>query len=158
MKRHILHATLRIALLAWLLTPATSRAQLTPLNAAGKWTGGVTMVDFTDAPYCEWSGPMSLEITQTGNTITGNVKSEFRKARRLRDVNLPCNPYPARDDQLNGTISGSRIEFTIRSATYTGTFTSDLMKGSFSAGALNRGGVRGCFQLTRSGALPECKP
>ncbi|MBI4421445.1 MAG: hypothetical protein HY560_11530 [Gemmatimonadetes bacterium] len=133
-------------------------AQLSPLSVRGKWSGGITMVDHTDGPYCEWSGTIAIEFQQTGATITGKVNTEFAEARRLRDVNLPCNPYPPRQDDLNGTVSGSRIDFTIRSATYTGSVTGDLMKGSFTAGALNRGGVRGCFQLTRAGAVARCAP
>jgi hypothetical protein len=137
---------------------AQSGAALSPLTVAGQWSGGVTMVDFTDAPYCEWSGTLVLDLQQNGNAITGKATTEFAKARRLRDVNLPCNPYPARDDDVTGTVSGSRIEFDIRTAKYSGRLTSDLMKGSFAAGALNRGGVRGCFQLSQRGAIAACSP
>ncbi len=85
----------------------------------------------------------------------------FSNARRLRaDVNLPCQPFPERTDQIRGAVSGTSVTFRLSSTAvpveYRGTFTSDLMRGTFVAGAENRGGGRGCWQVARTGAIADC--
>lgn len=136
-------------------------ARPVPPDLTGKWFGGVNSVDFTTSPYCERWGPAVLDLIQTGDSVTGNMTVTFSNARRLRaDVNLPCQPFPERTDQIRGAVSGTSVTFRLSSTAvpveYQGTFTSDLMRGTFVAGAENRGGARGCWQVARTGAIADC--
>ena len=116
MKRIILVFASMLALT--LAIGIAARAQDQPANAsvAGAW----------QMTYQGRNGAVNqtLTFTQDGTTLTGTVHSDRG------------------DSPLNGTITGSAIDFTIKRTTpngdftieYKGTVTGDDMKGSFTMG------------------------
>ena len=110
----------------------------------------------SDYQECQWSGPLVLTIQQNGNDITGTAEVTFSKTKALRSEAV-CEPSEKLTYTLQGSVSSSSVQFTIdqsKFATFTGSFTTDLMSGTVVWGS--GPGFRGCWQVSRAGALADC--
>ena len=74
------------------------------------------------------------------------------------DPNVTC--YAGGDrGSLTGAVSSSAVSFTVTATEtwqFSGSFTTDLMGGTVIIADPPGSGSRGCFQVSRSGALPNC--
>jgi hypothetical protein len=139
--------------------PPTPRLDTTITPArdlTGAWRGGVNMIDFSDEPLCQWAGSITLNLVQNGNNIQGNANVNFDAPVALKPT-ARCGLAPIQINNVVGSVSASAIRLEGGGAVFTGSFTSDLMSGTFVAGDRDAG-VRGCFQVSRTslGALPNC--
>ncbi len=139
--------------------PPTPRLETTITPArdlTGAWRGGINMIDFSDDPLCQWAGSITLNLAQNGNDIAGNANVIFDAPVALKPT-ARCGLAPIQINNVRGSVSASSIRLEGGGAVFTGSFTTDLMSGTFVAGDRDAG-VRGCFQVSRTslGALPNC--
>ena len=101
-------------------------------DLTGIWSGTALFKDNVGNPQCSYEGNFNLNIRQNGNNIQGTYQMTITKANKLLNSGFSCvslGQFPA--TVITGTLSSSRIEFTDNFATFTGSFTSDLMNLDF---------------------------
>ncbi len=126
-------------------------------DVSGVWRGGINLVPATDQT-CQWSGPLALTLQQTNGVVTGSADITLSKAKALQD-GAQCDPVDAMRLNLNGTVSSSSIQFKAGeggSVAFSGSYTSSLMSGTVEWSNPQGPGFRGCFQVSRSGAIADC--
>jgi len=138
----------------------TITATITPWTLAAKWSGGFTETSGSGGKsFCETSGDLRLELTKTGNSIGGTLIWASRTSKKINpnDSAYDCAPEPFDHRQpLQGTVSSTSITFESGDAVFTGSYTSDLMRGTYSSKPGSQDQVKGCFKVTTSGGLPGC--
>jgi len=142
------------------LTPQSTSTVSAARDLTGTWRGGIASKGFFNgAANCQWTGSMTLTLAQTGNSLAGQVRLDWRTATAV-DPSAGCLLDPE-GYAVTGTVSASavRMQFSGQGSWYgtlNGSFTTDLMSGTFSGSGSDYG--TGCFQLSRTsiGALPSC--
>lgn len=129
-------------------------------DITGPWRGGINVTGFLDdRAYCQWVGELTLNLVLTGNNVNGNASIAWHTAQRLRST-ARCELAPALGVPLTGTVSSSRVHLALAAygleLTSDGSYTIDLMGGMVTGGPPDIS-VRGCFQVTRSGGIADCK-
>lgn len=141
-------------------------------NLVGKWVGsgsqGAFYQDNVANPACSYEADIVLEINdQTGNDITGFISLRVRKNSRIL-AKIPCIPegvMAVNQAPIKGTISSTYVSFEnpgllgsfspLSFTTAKGTFTNDLMSGTFertpnSSGGGDLTGMIGKWSVSRS--------
>ena len=126
-------------------------------NLAGKWVGGgpngAFYQDNVANPACSYEADIVLDITnQTGNDIAGFISFRVRKSSKILK-GIPCIPEGStalNQAPIKGTLSSTYISFEnpglrgtfspIAFITAKGTFTTDLMSGTFERAPYPSGG------------------
>lgn len=138
----------------------TITATLSPQPLAGKWSGGFTETrSFNGKPLCEASGELRLELAQTGNAVGGALIWADRSVRKLdpKDQSYDCVPDTTDHRQpLRGAVSSTSITFESGDAVFNGSYTTDLMRGTYASKPGPPDQSKGCFKVTMSGGLPGC--
>lgn len=112
------------------IVPRTvEKRQLEPArNLVGNWQGTAKYIfNQTAISYCDMWFNVTLTIAnQTGNNIGGNVVVTWQKSEQ--HGNFACAAVPPTNDPINGTISGSRLNFNAGGqGNFTGSFTTDTI-------------------------------
>lgn len=130
-------------------------------DLTGTWRGGIASTGhYQGQVTCKWTGSATVQFTQTGNTLSGQAQLTFQTSQAV----LAGADCAAGSEQygITGTVSSSSVTFTFTGGeggwygTARGSFTTDLMSGTFAGSGDDYG--TGCFQLSRTGvgALPGC--
>jgi hypothetical protein len=101
-------------LLRVLTLPSEGDASLT-----GVWTGPYSQTDAA----CDFSGTLTLDLTQSGSQVTGTISMEL-----TLDVEKKsgfCSPMRSGESDLTGSVSGSTFTFDVQQTVFTGTATID---------------------------------
>ena len=132
-------------------------------NLSGKWLGvapqGATYRDYVANYACSYEADFTLNIKQKNQSIDGSAIFRVRKStQRLQRV--PCLPTNYSFElPVDGTVSGTNITFSnvgipnlYSPTTFVGTFTSDIMSGTFERRPSNQdlAGLKGEWQVTKS--------
>lgn len=141
-------------------------------NLEGRWVGngpqGAFYKDNVANPACAYEADIVLDIeNQTGNDIAGFISFRVRKSNQILR-RIPCIPegvMAINQAPIKGTISSTYVSFEnpglpgsfspISFTTAKGTFTSDLMSGTFerspnSSGGGDLTGIIGKWSVSRS--------
>lgn len=101
-------------------------------DVGGKWSGQMELVEILDDRICLYSGQVSLEVDQTGDSVYAvmeimglDSEAAGREAQTASPCILPSQPVSL---ELGGTVGGDSVRFR--------GWNSDLI-GSFSSGLLN---------------------
>jgi hypothetical protein len=144
-------------------TPApTLTTTISPArDLTGTWRGGIASTGhYQGQVTCKWTGSATLQLTQNGNALAGQAQLSFQTSQAVlagADCTAGSEQYG-----VTGTVSSSSVTFTFTGGeggwygTARGSFTTDLMSGTFAGSGEDYG--TGCFQLSRTGvgALPSC--
>lgn len=129
----------------------------------GKWSGtapqGATYKDYVVNYACSYEANLFLDIEQRNQNITGSILFGVRKStQKLKGI--PCLPTNYSFNlPITGKISGTNIEFsnpgipgTYSPTKFIGTFTSDIMSGTFERlpSKQDLSGLKGQWQLTKN--------
>jgi hypothetical protein len=142
--------------------PPQSTSTISPArDLTGTWRGGIAATGYYQGKMtCKWSGSMTMNLVQTGSTLGGNVVLTFQSSQAIlagADCSVGTENYG-----ITGSVSASsvRLQFTGGQGGWygaaTGSFTTDLMSGTFSGSGSDYG--TGCFRVSRTGlsGLPGC--
>lgn len=110
-----------------LTTTITAARDLT-----GTWTGTAEWSDNVGNPACSYFGDITFNFQQNDNTLAGTWQANINDV--VQHLDVPCaaqGPTPV--NNLQGTVSSSSVYFTSGDPelVFDGTFTTDLLDGSF---------------------------
>lgn len=143
----------------------TKKAPISPArNLSGTWAGvapqGAIYRDNVANPACEYEANLTFSLTHTGNNINGTVKFAMRKAKNFIS-SVPCLPLSEFTLPIAGAVAGATITFShpgilgsFSPTNFTGTFTTDIMSGTFErapgpTGGADLTGVKGTWIVKR---------
>ena len=133
----------------------------------GSGSNGAFYQDNVANPACSYEADIVLDITnQTGNDITGLISFRVRENRQILR-GIPCIPEGSmalNQAPIHGTLSSTYVSFEnpglrgtfspIAFTTAKGTFTTDLMSGTFERSPYPSGGdltgIIGKWTVSRS--------
>ena len=96
-------------------------------DLTGIWEGPAQWRNNVGNPACSYEGRLRLNFQQNGNNLAGTMQATITKNNQLI-ADVPCSqPGTFPPAAGVGTVSSSSFKFI----EYSGTFTSDLMQGTF---------------------------
>lgn len=107
-------------------------------DLTGEWeglSGSATWRDNVVNWACSYEGYFHLSLKQNGNNLAGTFTSTITKVipNTWNTGKVPCSPKGTQPSApLTGTVSSSSFKFIVANVIdFAGTFTSDLMQGTF---------------------------
>jgi hypothetical protein len=123
-------------------------------DLTGTWLGiapnGALYEDNVANPNCRYEADLRITLAQDGNSLAGSLQLTVRESEKLLSTSLPCVPVGTSSNQaLFGEVGTSRVNFTLIDGVtvFSGTFTSDILRGDFVTNVSN--GVIGTFTVQR---------
>ncbi len=98
-------------------------------DLTGTWQGPAQWTNNVNNPACQYEGTLTIRFRQKGNVLVGDYSARITKTEQLIS-SVPCSPEGEQGTfPLTGKVSSSEFEFAVATILFSGTFTSDLMKG-----------------------------
>ena len=86
-------------------------------SLTGVWTGPYSQTDAA----CDFSGTLTLDLTQSGSKVTGTISMDL--SLDVEKKSGFCTPTRSGESNLAGSVSGSTFTFSVPQTTFTGTAT-----------------------------------